>query len=637
MNLQKALVNLAYLKATWGERYYIDNFLPFLATLFLKKSYQYIEESSEQIERIIKDFEEEFQFYIPYHPMQMIIRRACKKRLLKKQAHRFFPTDGVYKYDLRPKIVKYEKKCNFFIEEFKDFCKEKYQKELSKEEIERAIVGFLKKFDVDILFISYQLKSSLPKVKISKEDLFLISKFIQYVYQKRPKLFDIIRDISIGHLLANLLLSTEDFSNIVPSRLKGLNVYLDTRFVLRLLGAEGEFLKNTYLKLVDEMRAQGIKLFIFRHTYDEIMTILNACLKWIENPLYDPSKANITLRYFKQIGFKESDVELFIQKVDRVLDEYNIDISEVSQYSEFMKFQIDENKLETTIVDIYKETDYMFDYEEKKETIQKDVQSISSIYRLRKDVVPINLKKAKHIFITVNGGLASAVRKFENEEVYRDKTNICIPACVTDVFIGTWVWFNQPEKMDEVGEKRLLVNVYCMLEPDKELLSKWLSEIEKLKSRGEIGEDEYILLRDSRISQELLSEKTLGDVKNFTVKTAEEVLDEIKREGYKKYEEEKRRHEETRRALDNKIQKEKEIEKKIEKVAFWIAISCIIIASLLTSLSVSSHGVWKFIGFIISIFLYLLSFSGLTIPRIKSLLKKKILHILGFENKENEP
>jgi len=135
----------------------------------------------------------------------------------------------------------------------------------------------------------------------------------------------------------------------------------------------------------------------------------------------------------------------------------------------------------------------------------------------------------------------------------------------------------------------------------------------------------------------LLSEKTLGDVKNFTVKTAEEVLDEIKREGYKKYEEEKRRHEETRRALDNKIQKEKEIEKKIEKVAFWIAISCIIIASLLTSLSVSSHGVWKFIGFIISIFLYLLSFSGLTIPRIKSLLKKKILHILGFENKENEP
>ena len=74
--INKTIKTIALLKTIYEQSNsdYIELFIPFIATLILKKNYSEI-----TIEKICNDFADEYGLKIPYHPMQTIIRRAKKK------------------------------------------------------------------------------------------------------------------------------------------------------------------------------------------------------------------------------------------------------------------------------------------------------------------------------------------------------------------------------------------------------------------------------------------------------------------------------------------------------------------------------------------------------------------------------
>jgi len=102
----KALKSLALVKIQWDRDrgVYLDNFLPFLATLFVRKKYNSIEENETTIKKLTLDFRDEFGLNIPHFPMISIINRAQKKGLIKKEEHIFLPTGEIYKQDFTSKI-----------------------------------------------------------------------------------------------------------------------------------------------------------------------------------------------------------------------------------------------------------------------------------------------------------------------------------------------------------------------------------------------------------------------------------------------------------------------------------------------------------------------------------------------------
>ena len=74
----------------------------------------------------------------------------------------------------------------------------------------------------------------------------------------------------------------------------------------------------------------------------------------------------------------------------------------------------------------------------------------------------------------------------------------------------------------------LIANCYASLKPSAKLLRKYLDEVEKLENEGSITEDEFHLLKNSRVARNLLQEETLGEPDRFTEKTVEEILKEIR-------------------------------------------------------------------------------------------------------------
>jgi hypothetical protein len=296
--------------------------------------------------------------------------------------------------------------------------------------------------------------------------------------------------------------------------------------------------KQVYIDFVRLLISCKVNLFVFRHTFEEFIKILDNSIYWIEKDQYDPIKASRSLRYFVENDCTASDIECFILNIEPILTDLQIKVIDLPDPNIDQIHQIDEKLLTDTIVKIYKDRNPNFDEEEKDYTIYQDVKSISAIYKLRKGHHPLQLKDAKQIFITTNATLAYSTKVFE--ATYLEKENFFIPAVLTDVFIGTLIWINSPAKSVDINEKRLIANCYAAMQPSKSLIKKLANTADKLRGEGEISEEEVVLLKESRTARNLLQEETLGDPNRFSDKTVTDILAEmryeIRREEQLKYE-----------------------------------------------------------------------------------------------------
>lgn len=645
--MDNAIASLAILKVNWDylKKDYIENFIPFIATLIKKYNYGAID-----VNTTCNNFKKEFGLIIPYHPMCTILARAQKRGLINKSYGIFKPNKNkVAKFDFTRTADEQIRKQEKIIKEFIDFAKREYSVELTKEGADAAFISFLKDHDLDILFASHQ-STVLPPINSSNEKKFLIYKFIKDAHESEPQVFEFIVDIAVGYILASAILY--DKFDKFAGKLKKITFYFDTRCILRLIGAEGKEKKDAYMEFFKTLSEEKGNLFLFQHTYEEMMGILEDALRWVESSRYDSSLASPVLRYFVENNYKSSDVERFIINVDRVLEENKIIKVEAPDPNKYKYHQIDEDKLHAAIVEAYKEQNPSFEELEKRSAIQRDVKSIASIYRLRRGRKPKTIKEADSIFVTTNSGLSYANRRFESSEIGEDHN---IPACLTDIFIGTLVWLQSPVKVLSLNEKKIIADCYAALQPSDMLIKKFLNEIGKLKSEEKISDDEYYLLRSHRVAMELLEEKTMGDPNNFTDKTSEEILEEIKKgirkEGERKYLKEKEQHAETLLELDfTKREKEdikKTIDTKVEKVSTLLGRASLIILILLLILGTAAQIFPNFLNnkplfrVILILTTVLLGLSVFNIKglrdKIKKIIKSKIIeYLIGKDKNDKE-
>jgi hypothetical protein len=406
--MHNTIVSLALLKVNWDhlKKDYLENFLPFIATLCVRKAYDVID-----VDTIGNDFKEEYGLIIPYHPMISILNRARKRGVLKKHYHKLYPVKNkIIELDFTGLSKEQVRQHEKLIDKFIEFAVKKHDITISKEEAESALLVMLQKRDLDILFAAEEGKI-FPVLQSKKDHLNLLIRFIIHAYNSEPDLFSFILNMAIGHILANAILYA-DFTKF-EGKLKGIVLYFDTRFILRIMGTEGKEIQYHYNEFLGHLLEEKATLRIFRHTYDEIMNILSGCLRWINNPAYNPTKASIACNFFVQNNYKESDIERFIVNADNTLKENNIDIIDEPDPDKYRIFQIDENQLHDKIVETYKDKFPMFDEVVSKDLLLRDIKSVSSIYRLRLGRRPHKLSKVGSMFITTNNGLAFASSKFQ--------------------------------------------------------------------------------------------------------------------------------------------------------------------------------------------------------------------------------
>ena len=521
----KLIGSLALLKSGFLKTDFISTYIPFVSTVLYQSS---LKKEDIKLDSIISNFAEEFGFTIDRAPMTTLLNKCAKLGIISKQKNASFIVNMEKCSNYRIEISKIAEKTKIYkiiIDKLILFYKSNFDIEISLSDAEDQLLKFLDENSCQTLLVDFNKITS--EEQTSKQHQYVISCFIKYCNENDASTYILIRDLATAYLMSSAIAYNEKDQRSAVAQFNGLVIYLDTPFVLKVLGLNEISMQKASLAMLNQLITLGCTFKIFAHNFQEIEQIIHDCVRWIENDRYDDFYASIALRTFIQKEYTKVELQAYLDSLLLRLKYYKILIDDEDYYAgKYQNSQIDEEEIKQNIIKVYKNRDQAFNPEEKAVTINYDVKSISFIFKLWGKKVARTYSQAKYIFVTTNTTLAYISRKYlqQNNKNYEHK----IYPCLTDVFLGTNIWLNAPvELVEDFSQKKLLADCMAILQPSDQLITQLLSSIEHCFADKTISESQYYLLKMKAFENNYLMNRTLSDETKFSDKITEELLEDI--------------------------------------------------------------------------------------------------------------
>jgi hypothetical protein len=321
-------------------------------------------------------------------------------------------------------------------------------------------------------------------------------------YDKDGKFLEDITEIVLGDSLFRAIRTITEYdvddSAPLTSRMDGVSVYFDTRFVMRALGFGQDQLTQASRELVHLCKATGCSLGVFDHNVEEIRRVIRTVADRLVRGL--PIDGDIA-SYASDHGFEPEDLIELAATIDEKIASVGFSISEAPPYEEALG--IDEVGMERQL-----RTDLQ---QASGDAVVTDIRSLSSIYRLRQGEPKKSLEKCVAIFVTSNKGLADfSVRHFQKS--FREEGELnTVQLCITDVVFSTRLWTKLPTKTIPLPRAQILSHIISSIRPSMRLRDSFSQHLAKWVSEGRIAEEVAAKMQLSKfVEQSLASEIVAG-------------------------------------------------------------------------------------------------------------------------------
>ena len=535
-----ALLTLAILKVNHDKQNrYIDTFIPFVIDAIRINP-------SSNIETVQSCILEKYKLKIPLNSLKTLLIRAERKKIISSIKGYYEISDKSYdntNYDLARNNALREQKQ--LVQNFLEFCNTHYGRKFSESEGESAIFNYIRHRDVELLRSTVFGAPFRDDSKISKEITFYVGQFVTYISTNDQQLFELLHSYIKSYILSELMI----FENIsdIEKPFKNIDFYLDTQFVLRILGYTYPPLAKSCDELRELLFTECGNLYVFRHTLDEIVGILRAC----QTELYSSTPKLLTEvgHYCINNGISASDIEIIINSIEDLLKEKRIGVLDKPEHSE--EFAIAESQL----VD-YLNTHYRYKNPRARD---RDIDSIQAVYRLRKGKKPNSIRDCDCVFVTTNSVLAKHIYSF----FFKEENYTHFPLLITDHLTTNLVWSRKTDKYENISRNQRLADAFALTNPSDVMWEKYYNEIQKLVSQNRLPEEEAMLFLYSSEVKGAIMDITRGgeiepDESNIfdIITTAKERLTYEEKEEIKKL---KNKLEEIQRIKQQSSNKDKEI------------------------------------------------------------------------------
>ena len=529
MSLVDTITSLAMLKvnADLHDRDYLDYLVPFVNAAISQLNGKPVNSPD-----VRSEIRTRFGLRIPTGPVDLILRRMVKRNLLTLDRGVYYKAAKFKPVDLDPKRVAANQSMTRVINGIVVFAETKGLKPFDADRAAKALTNYLGRFCIECLR-TYAQGTALPSLSRPKyEDLFVVNGFIQNALEHDRDLFEDIVVLVKGHMLANALICPDLES--LQRKFGDVTFYLDTPFILRLVRTQGEPLYAAAIELLELLKRLKANLAVFHHTAQEVHQVLTGCEKLLEQP----SVRTRVVIEMRKAGKTRADLILIRSSLEAFYGSHGIVRCPTPKYT--LSFQIDETILGGALDE---EVKYW-----NPRALEYDVNSIRSIYVLRKGLAPTRLENARAVLVTTNSKLARVACDYgQQHESTREVSSV-----ITDFSLGNVAWLKAPLTSD-LPRREIIANCYAAMEPPPQLWSKYLSEIDRLRSEGRINAADHEALRVSFRAREELMNLTLGQEEIFSASTISDILNvvrrEFTREHMEKLEQERTAHADTKSKL----------------------------------------------------------------------------------------
>lgn len=504
--VSQALVSLGILKVNWDEKRsdYLENFVPFAAECVREASEDVV--SATELQSAIAA---RFALHLPLAAIQSLLIRMKKRKMLRVES-------GVYYREL-PELARasFPKRHDEVVDAFEKltqeivtFAQDRHKTTWSADQAGAALTDFLNQHHFLITLAEAEDKPFVAPDSPTNGH-FITGSFVTAT-SNEPSISKALDTLAKATMLAEAIYLPEPAS--AARRFKGTSVYFDTPFLLFALGYAGEERREARSQLLKLLYSANADLFVFEHTLRECRSALMACAEVLERGQtrgYGPSMA-----FFLDEGIAGSDVRLFAGRLEQDLEALNVKVVPKPEYDS--DYQVDEASLEAAL---RTGVGYRDD-----RPLQRDVDSISAIMRLRKGRRTKAVEDSRAIFVTTNQTLVRAA----NEHLRTEENIGAVAPCIGDYTLTSILWLKYPVVAPGLPRQRLLADCYAATEPSDTLWRKYTEEILRLERAGKYGADDVYLLRHSLEARHALMDATAGDVAAFSEGTISEILTEVK-------------------------------------------------------------------------------------------------------------
>lgn len=499
-----------------GENYLLPH-MRLVLSLVCKKAYQKLDANT-----LVSDFFDEYKYCIDFFPMQQILGVAVENGYLRKCHNRkiFTPTEKINEFhDIFSDISNSEITLQRFIIDFQSFAK-KCGVDYSSDNASNIVIAYVNSQKLE--HISGHIEGIVDDSRVD----YVFGKYVYWIRENNKELFDFLSRLVTGSILADCLTFHEVLRN--GRQLDGLTVIFDSSLVFMTLGVDVIDRSVYYKALIQSLIDKGAKVAMYSHSYDEMMRVIIGASSWVESYAYDPALASITTEYFRSIRATKSDVEEYSLTLKSKIADAQIEIMNVDYIPANYKHQQDEEKIYSMIVENYRRTNPSFNEDAQRYSIELDARSIAHVYLLRKTLRPRLIPDANYLFITANRSLSKVANDY-NITVFGNPDTI--PAVLTDVFLGTFIWLSDPVKTMQMNEQQITAHAYLAFQPNTILVQKLSTTVRRLLEHGKIDADTCYTLMSNKMVMDKLAKRTLGDPSAYTEDTPMDILAEIKSDG----------------------------------------------------------------------------------------------------------
>lgn len=505
-----ALIGYAVLRANFNYNApsYIDNFSTYVLDVVARCAPAPVAEG-EVAERVRHDY----GLNIPDRVVGRLLNRAVNKHQLTRVAGgRFVLADGeIAKVpDLTADVERFQQQARALAGKFMDFVSTVLPEYLSlvEDAPDEHLQRFVEANAVPLLSRALRGARGRPAVDDAervKGPEFLVNAFIDHISSADAAAFGYVVDLVKGAILTAVV---ELGTGSLERKLDDLTLILDTPVLLKALGYQGEVQQRAVEQTMALAERDGARLACFPHTIKELDGVLDSVVPVLRSRGARTGALRDVDAHFIDVGATPADLEVERGRLRERLRALHV--NETNPPDTHYEFGLDEGRLDDLL---QSEVGYR-----SAGTRRYDVDSLSAIHRMRRGGSGGGFEGCRYVLVTDNFDLAKASRKVDERHDW--------PLAMLDRDLAALLWVRTPAVDDDLPRAQLLATVYSGMQPGGHLWAKYLEEIEKLEARGDVSQEEAIVLRARPEARAALMQQTLGeDVSEAEVK---EVVERVR-------------------------------------------------------------------------------------------------------------
>jgi hypothetical protein len=281
--------------------------------------------------------------------------------------------------------------------------------------------------------------------RIKDADQYFASSFIRWTKEKDARMFTWIAELGGAAIVAESLVELRSPS--LPAQVSAdLTVYLDTPFLMELLGCSGKAAREDAKFIHDQLKIQRIKVSALRHSIDELRDNLRAVLKTTPGQRTGPSASALL---FKEVT--EQQLNNVLDDPDYYINESGVSIVDVKNKNVTVDKNVftddDEQNFFANILTAYKHMG----------AAEKDAASVAWVMRRRKGDQSRDVLKAKHVLLTRNQMIYRRINKFCLERGYVKEDRVGPVILARDLAGVLWLLSGSTERA-QISQRQLLLS-----------------------------------------------------------------------------------------------------------------------------------------------------------------------------------